>query len=159
MNRASKIIIAAVSSAALAGGIGAGLAYADPSQTPTASPTVSPTASPTAGRTAQPDPKERKPGHRRLVARALHGEVTLAGPQHRVIAFQRGPVDTISETSLTVTSNDGFTATYVVNADTKVRKNKAAAALSDIHEGDRVRVIAAKAGSTLTAVRLQALGR
>src|SRR5687768_1031301 len=122
MNRASKIIIAAVSSAALAGGIGAGLAYADPSTTPTASPSGSPTGSPTASPTAQPDPKDRKAGHRRLLARALHGEVTLAGPKHRVIAFQRGPVDTISKTSLTITSNDGYTGTYALNADTKVRK-------------------------------------
>ena len=59
------------------------------------------------------------------MARALHGEVTLAGEKHRVIVFQRGPVDKISDTSLTVKSNDGFTATYVLNADTKVRKKKA----------------------------------
>ena len=30
--------------------------------------------------------------HLRFVARALHGEVTLAGEKHQVIAFQRGGV-------------------------------------------------------------------
>ena len=44
----------------------------------------------------------------RFIARSLHGEVTLAGEKHRVIAFQRGGVQKVSQTSLTVKSNDGF---------------------------------------------------
>ena len=56
--------------------------------------------------------------------RALHGEVTLAGKQHRVIAFQRGPITKIDKNSVTVTSADDFTATYVINDDTKIRKGQ-----------------------------------
>ena len=158
MNKATKIIIAGVSSAALAGGIGAGLAYADPTPTPSASPTTS--ASPSASPTAKANPKERK-GDRRggLMAKALHGEATLGGKKHRVIVFQRGPVEKISDTSLTVKSKDGFTASYALTAETKVRKKKADLALSDLKVGDRVRVVATKDGSTVTANRIRALGK
>ncbi len=56
------------------------------------------------------------------MARALHGEVTLAGEKHRVVAFQRGTVDSVSATSLQVKSPDGFTATYVLSDRTRLRK-------------------------------------
>ena len=117
MNKPAKLV-AAAGTIALAGGIGAGLAYAD-------SPTDSPTASPT----AQPSGKDRKPvgqaKHRRLIARAIHGEVTLAGQKHRVIAFQRGTVAAVSATSLTVKSPDGYSATYLIKSETKVRQGRA----------------------------------
>lgn len=161
MNKATKIIIAGVSSAALAGGIGAGLAYADPTPTPSASPTAS--ASPSASPTAQPDRQERKDRtgdqRRGLMAKALHGEATLAGKKHRVVVFQRGPVDKISDNSLTVKSKDGFTASYAVTPDTKVRKQKTDMAFGDLKVGDRVRVVATKDGSTVTAVRIRARGQ
>ena len=159
MNKVTKIIVAGVSSAALAGGIGAGLAYADPTPTPSASPTAS--ASPSASPTTNANPEERKERKDRkgLMARALHGEVTLAGKKHRVVVFQRGPVDKISDSSLTVKSEDGFTASYALTPDTKVRKKKDDLALSDLKVGDRVRVVATKDGSTVTANRIRALGK
>ena len=102
MKELRKIIVAGVSTAALAGGIGAGLAYAD---TPTdGEPTTSPTATNTPADTtptAEPSDKRdqnrdrRRPVRRQLrfMARALHGEVTLAGEKHQVIVFQRGTVE------------------------------------------------------------------
>jgi hypothetical protein len=80
--------------------------------------------------------------------------VTLAGEQHRVIAFQRGGVQKVSGTSLTVKSNDGFVETYVLSEDTKVRENGQKSKRSDIDTSDRVLVIADKADSTLTARRV-----
>lgn len=117
MKDVTKIIVAGVGTVALAGGIGAGLAYADtPTDEPTSDPTTTTTSSPTetpaaeaSGRRAPND--FRKPLVRRqlrFIARSLHGEVTLAGEKHRVIAFQRGGVQKVSQTSLTVKSNDGF---------------------------------------------------
>ena len=158
MNKVTKIIVAGVSSAALAGGIGAGLAYADPTPTPSPSPTAS--ASPSASPKTAANPKERKERKERkgLMAKALHGEVTLAGKKHRVVVFQRGPVEKITDTSLTVKSKDGFTATYALTPETKVRKKKDDLALSDLKVGDRVRVVASKAGSAVTANRIRALG-
>jgi hypothetical protein len=88
------------------------------------------------------------------VGRALHGEVTLAGEKHRVIAFQRGDVQKVSQTSLTVKSNDGFVETYVLSDDTQVRENGNKSKLSEIDTSDRVLVVATKDDSTLTARRV-----
>jgi hypothetical protein len=152
MKTAAKIIAAGVSTLALVGGIGAGLAYADPTPTPT------PTATATATPTAKPERKADRDRPRGLVRRALHGEVTLAGEQHRVIAFQRGPITKIDQGSVTVNSADGFEATYVVNGETKIRKGKGDDIdLSDLKAGDRVYVVALKDGSALTAKRIRLL--
>jgi hypothetical protein len=163
----TKIIVAGVSTVALAGGIGAGLAYADtptdePTSDPTATATTSPTTSATEPPAAEPSGERNQNGFRnrfvrrqlRFVARALHGEVTLAGEEHRVIAFQRGGVQKVSRTSLTVKSNDGFVETYVLTEDTKVRENGDQSTLSEIDTSDRVMVVATKDGSTLTARRV-----
>jgi hypothetical protein len=163
MKDLTKIVVAGVSTAALAGGIGAGLAYADtPSEGPTTSPSASatnsaagtPTAEPTEGRDRN---SARKPFVRRqlrFVARALHGEVTLAGEKHRVIAFQRGQVQRVGQTSLTVKSNDGFVETYALSGATKVRENGEEAKISDIDTSDRVLVVALKDDSTPNARRV-----
>jgi hypothetical protein len=163
----TKIIVAGVSTVALAGGIGAGLAYADtptdePTSDPTATATTSPTTSPTEPPAAEPSGERNQNGFRnrfvrrqlRFVARALHGEVTLAGEEHRVIAFQRGGVQKVNQTSLTVKSNDGFVEAYVLTDDTKVRENGDQSTLSEIDTSDRVMVVATKDGSTLTARRV-----
>ena len=158
MRTAAKIIVAGVSTVALAGGIGAGLAYADPASptpTPTTSPTVTPTASPAPSeKQAKPRDKARK--RHGLLATALHGEVTLAGKQHRVVFFQRGPVAKVSGAELTVTSADGYTATYRLGTETKVRKNREIAEVGDLQADDRVHVVAVRNGSTLEALRVRA---
>ena len=159
MKELRKIILAGVSTAALAGGIGAGLAYAD---TPTdGDPTTSPTATNTPADTtptAEPSDERdrRRPARRQLrfMARALHGEVTLAGEKHRVIVFQRGTVENANSESVTVKSNDGFVATYLLSDDTKVREDRKDAGGSDIDASDRILVVATKDGSTLNARRV-----
>ena len=158
-----KIIVAGVSTVALVGGIGAGLAYADtPSDEPTSSPTTTAPSSPAATPAAEPTGRRAQNGFRkplvrrqlRFIARSLHGEVTLAGEEHRVIAFQRGGVQKVSGTSLTVKSNDGFVETYVLSDNTNVRENGDKAKPSDIDTSDRVLVVATKDGSTLNARRV-----
>jgi hypothetical protein len=71
-----------------------------------------------------------------------------------VIAFQRGGVQKISRTSLTVKSNDGFVETYALSDDTKVRENRDKAKLSDIDYKDQVLVVATKDDLTLNARRV-----
>jgi hypothetical protein len=148
MNKIATIVAAGVGTVALVGGIGAGIAAADPG-------TTSPTPTPTASATAKDKPADKQrdglPGRRGLLARALHGEATLGGEKHRVIAFQRGVVQEVSATSLTVESEDRFTATYVLNGDTNVRKQGDKSTISAIKSGNHVRVLALKDGSTLTA--------
>jgi hypothetical protein len=161
MKELTKIIAAGVSTVALAGGIGAGLAYADtPSDEPTTTPTASATNSPTETPTTKPSGKRNRNGdrrgfvRRRLLARALHGEVTLAGEEHRVIVFQRGEVQKVSATSVTVKSNDGFVETYALSEDTKVREDREKAKASDIDTSDRVLDVALKDDSALGARRV-----
>jgi hypothetical protein len=144
----TMIIGAAAVAVALTGGIGATIASAD---TPSPAPSASPSTSPSTG-AKDKDKADKK--HRSLQARALHGEVTLAGKKHRVVDFQRGAVEKVSGTSLTVRSADGFTATYVVDGQTKVRKDKAEAQIADVEVGDKVRVVAPQDGSTSTAKRI-----
>ncbi|HZA74216.1 MAG TPA: hypothetical protein VE476_15065 [Propionibacteriaceae bacterium] len=152
MRTAAKIIVAGVSTVALAGGIGAGLAYADPTD-PTPTPTPTASASPT----EKADPRVDVRKRRGLLATALHGEVTLAGKQHRVVVFQRGPAQKVDGSTLTVRSADGYTATYVIGTETKVRKNREAATAADLQADDRIHVIAVEDGSTLKALRVRAI--
>jgi hypothetical protein len=161
MQERTKIIAAGVGTVALAGGIGAGLAYADtPSDEPTTTPTASATNSPAETPTTKPSAKRDQNGdrrgfvRRRLLARALHGEVTLAGEEHRLIVFQRGEVQKVSGTSVTVKSNDGFVETYALSEDTKVRENREEAQVSDIDTSDRVLVVALKDDSAPSARRV-----
>jgi hypothetical protein len=166
MKELTKSIFAGVSTVALAGGVGAGLAYADmPSDEPTATPTVTSTNSPTETPKAKPSGKRDQNRHRRgfvrrhLLARALHGEATLAGDEYRIIAFQRGEVQKVGRTSVTVKSNDGFVETYALGDDTKVRENRERAKISDIDTSDRVLVVALKNDSTLNARRVIVRGQ
>jgi hypothetical protein len=163
MKDLTKIIVAGASTVALAGGIGAGLAYADTPtdsrhqirpQQPRAAPPRHLQPSPAGGvlRTTSASLLVRR--QLRFIARSLHGEVTLAGEKHRVIAFQRGGVQKVSQTSLTVKSNDGFVETYALSDDTRVRENRDKAKLSDIDSSDRVLVVATKDNSTLNARRV-----
>jgi hypothetical protein len=163
MKEPGKIIVAGVSTAALAGGIGAGLAYADtpadgdPTTSPTAtnSPAdITPTAKPSDERDQDRDRRGPVRRQLRFMARALHGEVTLAGEKHRVIVFQRGTVENANAESVTVKSADGFIETYQLSDDTKVREDKKDAEVSDFDASDRVLVVATKDDSTLNARRI-----
>lgn len=150
MKKPAVILATALSTVALAGVVGVGVASADPTPTPTPSATASPT--PGASTTAKPGKANK--AKRDLVQRALHGEVTLGGKKHHVVDFQRGTVSAVSATSITVRSTDDFSATYVVDAKTKVHQAKAKTTIADVKTGDKVRVVALKDGSTLTATRI-----
>ena len=153
MRKPSLIIATALSTVALASAIGVGVAAADPTPSPTRSATASPT--PGASTTAKPGKANKaNTAKRNLVQRALHGEVTLGGKKHQVVDFQRGTVSAVSTTSITVLSTDGFSATYGVDAKTKVRHAKEQASIADVKTGDKVRVVALKDGSSTTAKRI-----
>jgi hypothetical protein len=156
MRKPAVILATALSTVALAGVIGVGVAAADPTPTPTPSATAAPTAgaSPTAKPTKPGKANKANKAKRDLTRRALHGEVTLGGKKHQVVDFQRGTVSAVSASSITVRSTDDFSATYVVDAKTKVRHAKEKVAIGDVQTGDKVRVVALKNGSTLTATKI-----
>lgn len=152
MKKRIILLATTLSAIALAGGVGVGVATADPAASPTPSTTSSPSGAPSAS-TGKPNQDTTKKG-RDLTRRALHGEVTFGAKKPRVVDFQRGTVSAVSANSVTVRSLDGFVATYEVSPTTKVRVAKKQATIKDVATGDRVRVIAAKDGQTLTATRV-----
>ena len=50
-------------------------------------------------------------------------------------------MEAVSATSLTVKSPDGYSATYVIKPETKVRQSKQPGRLTDLTADDRVRVV------------------
>lgn len=164
MNK-TTVIASSVAAVALSGLVGVGVATADPppSPTPSASPSGSPSSPAKDARADKKAERAKKQAeradrtgkrHRPLMGRALHGEATVGAKKQRVVHFQRGTVEKVSATSITVKSVDGFVATYVVNADTKIRENRKDAALSAIVPADRVRVMGLADGKAITAKRI-----
>lgn len=155
MNTRTKIAAISLSVVALVGAVGVGISYADdPTTTPSPSATPTSNASPGQPHNKQGDQQKKQGEHakRALLKRALHGEVTLGGKKTtRVIDFQRGNVQQVSATSITVKSTDGFTATYVVTGDTRIRQADEVGKLADVKTGDKVRVVAVKDGKTNVA--------
>jgi hypothetical protein len=67
-----------------------------------------------------------------------------------------GTATAVSATSISVKAADGFTATFNVNSNTKVRTSATGTAITDIKVGDVVHVDGSKSGETLTAVDVHA---
>ncbi|MFJ6156340.1 hypothetical protein ACIQF8_06295 [Pseudarthrobacter sp. NPDC092184] len=105
----------------------------------------------------------------------LHSEsvVKQADGTFETEVSQRGTVESVSDTSITVRSEDGHTQAYAVNAETKVaqmppapadgaaakddggkRLKPSAGTIADIATGDVVRISGAKNGETVTAQRI-----
>jgi hypothetical protein len=105
-------------------GTGAAFAWAardSASQPPSQSSSPPPGKSGEAPGQDKPD-KTQRPQH-------LHGEsvVKKADGTFQTILEQRGTVEAVSDTSITVKSEDGYSRTYAVNADTKITTAPAAA--------------------------------
>ena len=115
----------------------------------------------TSSASAAPGPGARPHGPLRdhpFARRALHGTWVTRDPNGSGFVTHseiRGTVTAVSSTSITVKAADDFTATYVVNSDTKVRVRTdgkgAAGTISQIATGDNVAVVGPVSGSTATA--------
>lgn len=119
------------------------------------------------GKEAKPD-KAQRPQH-------LHSEsvVKKADGTFETRLSQQGTVDAVSETSVSLKSEDGFTQTYVVDANTKIVQVPARAAdgapatgadgkrlkpsdgtIADIAAGDAVRISGVKTGNDVAAKKI-----
>jgi hypothetical protein len=89
----------------------------------------------------------------KLQGRLLHGEFTVEGKDGKPmnVAEQRGTVKAVSSTSITLTSKDGFSHTYVVDSSTHVRVDGKKGAISGVKPGQDAAVLAKVDGSTETA--------
>jgi hypothetical protein len=118
-------LLSGVSWAAAAGGGSTGSA---PSSAGAAS-------SPSAGAAAH----RGRPG---LLRRLEHGELTIRTRRgDETLDVQQGTADPVSSTSVTVTSRDGFRATYALTSTTRVWSHGSRVSPSAIHQGDKVRVV------------------
>src|SRR5438270_1688009 len=90
---------------------------------------------------------------------ALHGQFTAPAPNggYETILVQRGTVDSVSGSSITVKSEDGFTHTYSVDNNTLVAAGNNG--ITDVAKGDTVRVLAVgnAAKEIVDATKVQSL--
>ena len=85
---------------------------------------------------------------------ALHGEfvVPKQGGGYQTLVVQRGAVSSVSTSTITVKSDDGFSATYAVSADTLV--NAARDGIGSIKKGDEVTLLAQQKSGNDAALQI-----
>jgi hypothetical protein len=85
----------------------------------------------------------------------LHGSFVLpkAGGGTVTVEIQNGKVTSVSQSSITLRSTDGYTETYVVTGSTIVDAQRDG--IGSVKVGDQVWVIATVNGNTVTAVRVR----
>lgn len=161
--RFRKVLLAGVVTLALTGtGVAIAWSATDP---PSPSPSASAPGKSDKAPGQEKPAKAQRPQH-------LHSEsvVKKADGTFETVLTQQGTVDAVSETSVTVKSEDGFTQTYAVNGETKIIKFPAPAAdgspatgddgkrlkrsevtIAEIATGEAVRVSGVKSGDNATA--------
>jgi hypothetical protein len=144
--------VAAVAVTTTAGGV----AWAATNADPTPSPSASPSTPSTPNQQEPGGPGKGGFGHRGEfgVGGALHGEFVVPkdGGGYQTIATQQGEVTAVSKDSITVKSEDGYSRTYTVAAETLV--NSARDGISSIKTGSKVSVSAVVANNTATATTI-----
>jgi hypothetical protein len=144
--------VAAVAVTTTAGGVAWAATNADPTPSPSASPST-----PSTPNQQQPGgPGKGGFGHRGEfgMSGALHGEFVVPkdGGGYQTVATQQGDVTAVSKDSITVKSEDGYSRTYTVAAETLV--NSARDGISSIKTGSKVTVSAVVANNTATATTI-----
>lgn len=93
------------------------------------------------------------------VGRGLHGSFVVTGPDggYQTVLTQRGTATAVSDTSITVESEDGFEATYRLTDDSVVMSGPSGT--DAIAEGADVAVTAVKTGSTARVVHVADLSQ
>lgn len=83
----------------------------------------------------------------------LHGEfVVKKDDKFQTMVTQKGKVTEVSNSSITVKSEDDFSRTYVVNDDTRVNADKTG--IGDVKKDDDVRIMGILDGKTARAVHI-----
>jgi hypothetical protein len=145
----TRKITLAVTGVVAAGVLGtAGVAAATAGTTAPAPAAASPSAAPGTGNADKP---AKRAGHA-LKARGMHGEWVVKGKDGKPITLVsvRGQVTAVGPTSVTVKAEDGYTATFTANADTKV-KGADVDSIADVKVGVKGAVVGVKDGNTITA--------
>ena len=152
------LVAAGVTGAALAGGGGgagndAALAASGGSSTSTATPAPG-------GKAFKRGPGMlRGRGHLLGMGGALHGSLVVPDGSggYRTVVMQLGAATKVSDTSITVRSDDGFEQTYAITADTAGGADRQG--VNGIAKGADVAVMGEKKGSGVTALHVADLAR
>jgi hypothetical protein len=82
--------------------------------------------------------------------KVLHGEATVQAPDGttKVIVSQAGDITGTTASTVTVKSTDGYEATYTIDKNTRISLNGNGGTMSSLKNGDTVRVVGTKSGST-----------
>lgn len=84
----------------------------------------------------------------------IHGTFVVPQPDgsgYQTVHMQRGEVTAVSASSITVTSEDGYSKTYVVDSTTEVNRD---GAIADIAVGATVMVVGVAGDDSVTATRI-----
>jgi len=166
--RIRKALIAGAVALAITG-TGAAIAWSADSPSPSPSQSQSAPSAPAQenrqDEQAKPD-KQSKPGKAQR-PQLQHSEsvVKNADGTFKTVVEQRGTVEAVSANSITVKSEDGYSRTYAVNAETKVTKAPATGedgkwqrpspgTIAAITAGEVVRISGTKNGDQATAERI-----
>jgi hypothetical protein len=152
LTRKLALGVAGVAVAGVLGTAGVAAATSETSTpTPAASSAPSSGSSTSTATPAKPG-KDRKHARRALMARGMHGEWVVKGKDGKPVTLVtiRGQVTAVGPTSVTVKAEDGFTATFAANSDTKV-KGADVHSMSDVKVGAKGAVVGVKSGNTTTA--------
>jgi hypothetical protein len=146
LTRKLALGVAGVVAAGVLGTAGVAAATSEPG-TPTPAASSAPgNPSPTA---KTPTKKHKA---RAALARGMHGEWVVKGKDGKPVTLVtvRGQVTAAGPASVTVKAEDGFTATFAVTADTKVRGAEAKS-MADVKVGAKGAVVGVKSGNATTA--------
>ena len=152
------LVAAGVTGAALAGGAGgagndAALAASGGTSTSTATPAPG-------GKAFKRGPgRLRDRGHLLGMGGALHGSFVVPDGSggYRTVVMQLGAATKVSDTSITVRSDDGFEQTYAITADTAVGADRQG--VNGIAKGSDVAVMGERKGSGVTALHVADLAQ
>ncbi|MCA1840515.1 MAG: hypothetical protein ABR507_03940 [Actinomycetota bacterium] len=113
---------------------------------------------PTAEHSLGRGPRHAHKGHRDL--RLLHADGVAMRRDGATVEtrVQKGTITAIDAHAVTLRSADGFTSTYVVDADTKVHQKGKSVSFSDLRTGEMARVLAVKDGDHYVAKRIGCVG-
>jgi hypothetical protein len=142
-----RIAVATLVAVGIAGA-GTGVVYAAGGSSDTNTPTASGQAGGPPGGGQAGGGAAGGPGG---LTNALHGEyvVSDANGTYTTQVMQNGEVTAISASSVTAKSDDGYTRTYTIDADTVTGNDSSD--LSGIETGDEVTIVASVSGSTAAA--------
>lgn len=106
------------------------------------------------------EPKKSEKAKKLLGFRILHGDsVGMTRDGKTVEArHQRGVIETVSNTSITLKSPDGYEQTYSIDGDTVVRARKETSTVDGLKVGERAGVVATKSADGYTAKLIRDLG-